>query len=75
MSYYLLTIGSKAPKISYRCSNQRLFTSPPPPANGEDEFKINDYLRDFSLDLINQIVRNELLERAKLLLEYLFDPL
>ena len=75
MSHYLLTIGSKAPKISYRCSNQRLFTTSPPPANGEDEFKNNDYLRDFSLDLIRQIVKDELLERAKLLLEYLFELL
>lgn len=44
-------------------------------ANGEDEFKINDYLSDFALDLIRQIVKDELLERAKLLLEYLFDIL
>lgn len=67
MSYYLLTIGSKAPKISYRCQDQRLFTTSLPPANDAGEFKFTTVLREFALDIFKQ----EAIDRVKWLIEQL----
>ena len=73
MSHYLLTLGSKAPSISYRYSNQqRLLTTLSPPGDIDFEFKINDTLKEFAFDLFKQAVKDELLEKLRSLLEYLF---
>ena len=72
MSYYLLTLGSKAPSISYRCSNQRLLTTLSPPSDIDFEFKINITLKEFAFKLFRQAVKDELLEPLRSLLEHLF---
>lgn len=68
MSYYLLTVGSKAPKISYRRPNQRLFTTSLPPTNDEGEFKFTKIL-----NIIKQVSKEELIEYARCLIEHLLN--
>ena len=59
MSYYLLTLGSKAPGISYRRSNQkRLLTTLSPPSDIDFEFKINDSLKEFAFNLFKQAIKD-----------------
>lgn len=68
MSYYLLTIGSKAPKISYHCQDQRLFTTSLPPANDESEFKFTNFIDPFK-----QVFKEEIIDYAKWLIEHLLN--
>lgn len=68
MSYYLLTVGSKAPKISYRRSKPRLFTTSLPPANDEGEFKFINFI-----DLFKQVFKEEVIDYAKWLIEHLLN--
>lgn len=68
MSYYLLTLGSVAPKISYRCDNQRLFTALSSPTNGEDEFKFTRIIDPFK-----KLFKQATFEHFKFIIEQLLS--